>query len=290
MICGSGIFPGRAVCLCVVFEPGISVEATHRFVDALKLFGIGASWGGYESLALPTTGFVTRSGGEIRIFWRGDGAVSYWVGGCGRFDCGPRCRNAGALRLKFGGVVWAGGLQATHPTALMARRVSAAVAVLVVAGCYAEPTLVRKVPDPVPQCALPQPVAQRSYIVFFDRHSDVISDRGAAILREFVNFLKPFGNLKIRILANTDASETLQRDHGLDVRRGQAVARMIRDIGIPRDSSIDVEGYGSRAPLLPTPPGVAEPQNRYVTLIVWMGAADNALSLPGSLYAVVANS
>ena len=46
---------------------------------------------------------------------------------------------------------------------------------------------------------------------------------------------------------------------------------MIRDIGIPRDSSIDVEGYGSRAPLLPTPPGVAEPQNRYVTLIVWMG-------------------
>ena len=25
------------------------------------LFGIGASWGGYESLALPTTGFITRT-------------------------------------------------------------------------------------------------------------------------------------------------------------------------------------------------------------------------------------
>ncbi|MBD0273497.1 MAG: PLP-dependent transferase, partial [Acetobacteraceae bacterium] len=34
-----------------------------RFIDGLRLFGIGASWGGYESLALPTTGFVTRTAG-----------------------------------------------------------------------------------------------------------------------------------------------------------------------------------------------------------------------------------
>jgi cystathionine beta-lyase len=27
------------------------------------LFGIGASWGGFESLALPTTGFITRNPG-----------------------------------------------------------------------------------------------------------------------------------------------------------------------------------------------------------------------------------
>lgn len=28
-------------------------DATERFIEALKLFGIGSSWGGYESLALP---------------------------------------------------------------------------------------------------------------------------------------------------------------------------------------------------------------------------------------------
>ena len=28
------------------------------------MFGIGASWGGYESLAVPTTGFVTRTAGS----------------------------------------------------------------------------------------------------------------------------------------------------------------------------------------------------------------------------------
>ena len=54
-------FTGACSLFGVVFAPEITVDATHRFVDALTLFGIGASWGGYESLALPTTGFVTRS-------------------------------------------------------------------------------------------------------------------------------------------------------------------------------------------------------------------------------------
>ena len=33
-------------------------------IESLSLFGIGASWGGYESLALPTTGYVTRTVGS----------------------------------------------------------------------------------------------------------------------------------------------------------------------------------------------------------------------------------
>ncbi len=51
----------------VVFQPHITVAATHRMVDALTLFGIGASWGGYESLALPTNGIITRNHGAERL-------------------------------------------------------------------------------------------------------------------------------------------------------------------------------------------------------------------------------
>ena len=32
-------------------QPGTAEAAVDRFIDALRLFGIGASWGGYESLA-----------------------------------------------------------------------------------------------------------------------------------------------------------------------------------------------------------------------------------------------
>jgi cystathionine beta-lyase len=54
-------FTGACSLFGVVFRPEFTVEASHAFVDSLTLFGIGASWGGYESLALPTTGFVTRT-------------------------------------------------------------------------------------------------------------------------------------------------------------------------------------------------------------------------------------
>lgn len=56
-------FTGACSLFGVEFQPTVSREATHRMIDALTLFGIGASWGGFESLALPTTGFVQRSAG-----------------------------------------------------------------------------------------------------------------------------------------------------------------------------------------------------------------------------------
>jgi cystathionine beta-lyase len=57
-------FTGACSLFGVVFHPRYKPEAVHAFVDALELFGIGASWGGYESLALPTTGFLTRTAGS----------------------------------------------------------------------------------------------------------------------------------------------------------------------------------------------------------------------------------
>ncbi len=54
-------FTGACSLFGIEFSPDFSPAATHRFVEALDLFGIGASWGGFESLAVPTTGFITRS-------------------------------------------------------------------------------------------------------------------------------------------------------------------------------------------------------------------------------------
>ena len=54
-------FTGACSLFGVEFDPAHSQAAVHAMVDSLALFGIGASWGGYESLALPTTGFVSRT-------------------------------------------------------------------------------------------------------------------------------------------------------------------------------------------------------------------------------------
>jgi cysteine-S-conjugate beta-lyase len=54
-------FSGACSLFGVVFQAKYTAEDTHRFVDAMRLFGIGASWGGFESLVLPTTGFIARA-------------------------------------------------------------------------------------------------------------------------------------------------------------------------------------------------------------------------------------
>jgi cystathionine beta-lyase len=45
-------FTGACGLFSVVFKPA-PVEAVHAFLNKLTLFGIGASWGGFESLAIP---------------------------------------------------------------------------------------------------------------------------------------------------------------------------------------------------------------------------------------------
>jgi cystathionine beta-lyase len=56
-------FTGACGLFGVVFQPEFSAGDVVRMIDSLQMFGIGASWGGYESLVLPTTGTITRSAG-----------------------------------------------------------------------------------------------------------------------------------------------------------------------------------------------------------------------------------
>ncbi len=56
-------FTGGASLFGVVYQPGFSRLAVNAMTDSLELFGIGASWGGFESLALPVGTSLTRTAG-----------------------------------------------------------------------------------------------------------------------------------------------------------------------------------------------------------------------------------
>jgi cystathionine beta-lyase len=56
-------FTGACSLFGVVFQPRYAAADVERFIDSLALFGIGASWGGFESLAMGTTGAITRTAG-----------------------------------------------------------------------------------------------------------------------------------------------------------------------------------------------------------------------------------
>lgn len=59
-------FSGGISLFSVVLTPGHTIEHANRMIDALELFGIGASWGGFESLALTyPQGIKGWSGGAL---------------------------------------------------------------------------------------------------------------------------------------------------------------------------------------------------------------------------------
>ena len=45
-------FNGANSLFSVAFKPDVTAELSDKFINALRMFGIGASWGGYECLAL----------------------------------------------------------------------------------------------------------------------------------------------------------------------------------------------------------------------------------------------
>ena len=56
-------FSGACSLFGIVLQPQFGPDAVAAMVEGLELFGIGASWGGFESLVLPTTGSISRSAG-----------------------------------------------------------------------------------------------------------------------------------------------------------------------------------------------------------------------------------
>ncbi len=56
-------FTGASGLFGIVLQPEHSYEAAIAMIDALRLFGIGASWGGFESLVLPTSFTIIRTAG-----------------------------------------------------------------------------------------------------------------------------------------------------------------------------------------------------------------------------------
>jgi cystathionine beta-lyase len=56
-------FSGASSLFGVVLKPEFGLHAVSAMIDGMKLFGIGASWGGYESLILPTSGTIQRTAG-----------------------------------------------------------------------------------------------------------------------------------------------------------------------------------------------------------------------------------
>jgi OOP family OmpA-OmpF porin len=124
-------------------------------------------------------------------------------------------------------------------------------------------------PPPVAAAAavVPAQAPARSYLVFFDWDKATLTDRARQIIADAAANSTKVQYTRIEVNGYTDTSGTPQYNQGLSVRRATAVqAELVKD-GVPRNA-ITIQGFGETHLLVPTGPGVREPQNRRVEIII----------------------
>jgi outer membrane protein OmpA-like peptidoglycan-associated protein len=122
-------------------------------------------------------------------------------------------------------------------------------------------------PPPPAPAPVPAQAPARSYLVFFDWDKATLTDRARQIIREAADNSTRVQYTRIEVNGYTDTSGTPKYNQGLSVRRARAVqAELIKD-GVPANV-ITIQGFGDTHLLVPTGPGVREPQNRRVEIII----------------------
>ncbi|MGH7079141.1 MAG: OmpA family protein, partial [Acetobacteraceae bacterium] len=122
-------------------------------------------------------------------------------------------------------------------------------------------------PPPPAPVAAPAPAPARTYLVFFDWDKYNLSDRAKEIIAEAAQNSTKVRYTRIQVNGFTDTSGTPQYNMGLSIRRANAVKAQLITDGVP-SNVIAIEGFGETHLLVPTGPGVREPQNRRVEIII----------------------
>jgi len=128
-------------------------------------------------------------------------------------------------------------------------------------------------PAPAPEASAPEPAAApapapaKTYLVFFDWDKYNLSPRAMQIIAQAASDSHTSDVTTINVSGYTDTSGTPNYNMGLSERRAQAVAAQLVTDGVSQ-SEIEIHAYGETHLLVPTGPGVREPQNRRVEIVL----------------------
>lgn len=126
-------------------------------------------------------------------------------------------------------------------------------------------------PPPPPPAPMPEPPPApelaRSYVVFFDWDSVEITSEAHQIIADAANAAQTMGVTRIELTGHADRSGSAKYNQRLSERRADAVKAVLISLGVGSDQIATV-GKGENEPLVPTPDGVREPQNRRVEIVL----------------------
>ena len=123
-------------------------------------------------------------------------------------------------------------------------------------------------PAPAPAAMVaPAPAPARSYLVFFDWDKADLTARAQQIIAEAAKNATRVATTRIDVAGHADKTGTAAYNQTLSLARANNVAAELVRLGVAK-SAISITAFGDTKPLVPTAPGVREPQNRRVEIVL----------------------
>lgn len=112
-----------------------------------------------------------------------------------------------------------------------------------------------------------QPLQPITYIMYFNRGSVNLTADSVKLIPQVIEIIKTRASKNIVVTGHTDSVGPAEYNRTLSLRRARTVAAALVAKGVAREN-IEMNFYGKGSPLVPTPDGVSEPQNRRVEVTI----------------------
>lgn len=112
-----------------------------------------------------------------------------------------------------------------------------------------------------------QPSKPESFILYFVLGSTVLTAQSKAMLPAVFEAVRARKPTEISIFGHTDAIGSDEWNFKLSAGRAKAVEKALRKRD-PSLGDIEIQFFGDKEPLVPTPPDVPEPRNRRAEILI----------------------
>ena len=111
------------------------------------------------------------------------------------------------------------------------------------------------------------PEAPSVYLLYFEPNSSQLTAESAELVAKIMDRIREGNSSDISVVGHADSVGSREVNKKISTERARSVSEKLVALGAPA-AAIEVDSYGMENPLIPTPPGVAEPKNRRVEVVV----------------------
>lgn len=112
-----------------------------------------------------------------------------------------------------------------------------------------------------------QPAKPLSFLLYFEIGSTELTAESRAVIPGILDAIKGRGPTGISIIGHTDTTGTEAINAKVSLERATAVEKILKD-KIPSLDNIELQFFGEKELLVPTPPNTPEPRNRRVEVMI----------------------